>query len=123
MKEITRLISIITLLLWFIFSAYTSSCCFGQTIHESANKSDPNVFLLLPQPFLQNTAIASKNNDNISFNNNYSSRIKNTKTSLALLPFIEQHNTSYFKKYTFYIKNRLIHYGRKAIFFPFQYFW
>ncbi len=125
MKSIFNYFSLILILLVFailIGSSYTSGCCFEHTFNEPPNKSNANVVLLLPQPFLQNTAITAKNTGSIYFNS-CSSLIKNSKTSLALLPFIEQHTILYFKKYNFFLKNKLISYGRKAIFFPFQYFW
>jgi hypothetical protein len=71
----------------------------------------------------QNSDIKVENTEFSTHYNPLGSPRKNVKISITPFAFIEQHTTGGFKQYDYWVKNLLIHYGRKAIFFPFQYFW
>lgn len=70
-----------------------------------------------------NTDIKLEYNDLLTHFNPINSTRKNKKVSSTPFLFMEQPFTFKIKKHIYFIKNLLIHFGRKAIFFPFHYFW
>jgi len=110
------------LFVFVFFCGVLSACGLSSRYTLENSDSKPNAIISLAKPFSQDTA-TTKNTEYTSINQFNISNNRDVKTSIAHLLFIEHPIESNFKKYNFCLNNKLIYYGRKAIFFPFQYFW
>jgi hypothetical protein len=72
---------------------------------------------------VNNTGIKVESTEFSTHFNPLSSLRKHVKNSIIPFSSIKLHGAGHFNQYNFGVKNLLIHYGRKAIYYPFQYFW
>jgi len=73
-------------------------------------------------PFSQNEAFIV---ERLVYNtySNHVVTIKTTKKNITSIEHSERHTIGYFNQYSFKVSNLLIRHRRKALIFPFQYFW
>jgi hypothetical protein len=120
---VKRSLGIFALLFLTATLHFVANSALGDRIVVSASSTETSWEYLNDRVFPINADIKVESNEFSAQFNPFSSLRKNFKNPIIPLSFVEQHSTRRFNLYNFEIKNLLIHFGRKAIFFPFQYFW
>jgi hypothetical protein len=113
------------LLLFFLAAALHFECNLGvgPTFIVSVNPTETSEGTYIANTKVYNTGIKVESIEFSTHFNPLSSLRKHVNNSNIPFSSIKLCSAGRFSQYNFGVKNLLIQYGRKAIYFPFQYFW